>query len=227
MYAYASGAPRTLGGFVGFGAQAPASARAPIRAAEAAAALKLPGGQYTATAALLNTAISYYNSAMAAADDRHAEAWVTTGEQKYMVAYATAQLAGTPLPLPKNLTVTATGSAAAAATTSTITALTDAIKGALQSPATPTTGAAAPATPPVGWFATPQGQRAEGVDERSPLIHFLRPIGPLRVWQWLALGGVASVALGVASRVTRVAVIGGAVAAGALGIAGVVGGRRA
>lgn len=214
---YAAGSPGTFAGppTAGFGALAPAATRAPIRLAEIAAALKLVGA-YPAIQNVLRNAQS--QAAIGT------EPSVAYAEQLYMQAHALARTAGITLAYPKDLTVASASAsdATASAITKSVAAITDALKAGL-APAKPTGGALPPPSEGVAWFtggAPGWSPESEGLDISSPMLPFMRPVGPLRVWQWLALGGVASVALGVAAKATRFAVIGGTVAALGLGVAG-------
>jgi len=215
MSYYAAGSPRTLQGFGlhGFGALVPAATRGPIRASEIQAALARTAG-YPPIQGILQNALASVNTLT--------EAGVAKGESLYVQAAALAKQAGASIAPLRDLSATASASDQVAATiTKSVQAVQNALQAGLQ-PVAPTGAVPPPSTWGVSWF--PGGPPAAGVNA-GPLGPFFQPIGPLRVWQWLALGGIASVALGVAAKATRFAVIGGTVAAGAVGVASWVGTR--
>ena len=205
MYAYAAGSRGTFGApSLGFGALAPASARGPIRLNEIKTALARVAA-YPPIVGLLLTA----QSAVA----QMTETQVAYGEKLYMQAHALASAAGAPIALLRDLTVApADTTPVLRETAGTITSILDTIRGVFQVPATPSQPAP-PSTTPVDWL---KGAPGSGVaqDLRGVLE---RPVGPLPLWQWVALGGAGLVAVGVATKMMRWAMVGGLAAAGAYG----------
>jgi len=201
MYTFASGSPRTFAGppSAGFGAVAPAAARGPIRLSEIAAALKMPAAAHPTIKGLLYSA--------QAAVSQMTEATVSQGEHLYMQAHAQAKIMQSPIPLLRDLSVTAAPAGAPADVTKAITSITDAITSVAKTTLIP--GRAPAPTSPVDFRSAP-----------PPLVQDLRstleqPIGPLPLWQWVAVGGVGLTVLGVALKMMRFAVLGGLAAAGA------------
>lgn len=216
MYAYSAGSPGAFAGPPspsGFGALAPASARGPIRLSEIAAALALPAGGYPIIRARLLEAQSFVA--------QMTEATVAAGESAYMQAYAQAQVLGQPIPALKSLTV----AAAATPTTSTpATVAPGAVTGAITSITKTIADLFAPKSPVRVIDTTPAPTSPVDFRRSAPPVAqavwsaLERPVGPLPLWQWMALGGASVVAIGVAAKLLKVAAIGGTVAAGAYGL---------
>lgn len=174
------------GTFSGFGAMSWANATAPARVAEIQKAISLVKEKAPAALPLLYGALSHAQQAIASPEGA---ALLRQAEVGYRGAAITAERAGVFLPELKNLEPPAPKEEPTKASV----------------PLKVTEGPPVPAMPAAGQDLVERGK-----------VMLLTQYGPLQGWQWIAGAGAAVVAISLAQKIIKFAVIGGALAGGAL-----------